>query len=107
MLGSPAILKRIWVPAEIGNGLTIPPIPSTVTPDVERTDPDGVDYGWVMQITFVMTILVGVPIVAGLSLFTPLPTWESRASFAIRVGSFVWFCTAVSVYIYARNQLEE
>jgi len=70
---------------------------------VERTDPDGVDYGWVMQVTFVVTILVGAPLVAALSVAVSLPTWESMASFAVRVGAVVWFCTAVAVFLYARR----
>jgi uroporphyrinogen-III synthase len=30
-----------------------------VSPSVERTDPEGVDFGWVMQVTFVATIVGG------------------------------------------------
>ena len=71
-------------------------------PAVEETDPDGVDFGWVMQVTFVTTILVGSPIVAITSVGTTLPTWASRAMFALRVGAVVWFLTAVCVYLYAR-----
>jgi hypothetical protein len=70
---------------------------------VERSNPDGVDFGWVMQTTFVVTILVGSPIVAFLSTTTPLPTWGARASFAVRVGAVVWLLTAVAVYLYARR----
>jgi hypothetical protein len=69
----------------------------------EETDPDGVDYGWVMQTTFVLTIVVGAPVVAGLSLFYTLPTWESRVSFAVRVGAIVWLLTALAAYWYARE----
>ena len=68
---------------------------------VETHDPDGVDYGWVMQTTFVLTIAVGAPVVALLSLSTPLPTWEARAGFALRIGAAVWFLVAVAVYLYA------
>ncbi len=75
-----------------------------MSPDVERTDPDGVDYGWVMQVTFVVTIVVGAPIVAALSLTTTLTTWTARASFAIRVGALVWFLVAVGVFLYARRR---
>lgn len=64
----------------------------------------GVDFGWVMQVTFVMTIIVGAPIVALLSIGVTLPTWEARVSFAIRVGAIVWLCTAVGVYVYARRE---
>lgn len=71
-------------------------------PAVEQTDPDGVDFGWVMQVTFVTTILLGSPVVAAASLGTRLPTWTSRAMFAIRVGAVIWILTAVSVYLYAR-----
>lgn len=71
-------------------------------PEVEQTNPDGVDFGWVMQVTFVTTILVGAPIVVALSVLATLPTWTSRALFAVRVGAVVWFLTAVAVYLYAR-----
>jgi len=71
-------------------------------PAVDNTDPDGVDFGWVMQVTFVTTILVGSPIVAIASLGTTLPTWLERAMFAVRVGALVWILTAVCVYLYAR-----
>jgi hypothetical protein len=70
---------------------------------VERSNPEGVDYGWVMQATFVTTILVGAPIVAALSTQVVLPTWESRVEFAIRVGAVVWILTAVSVFLYAKR----
>lgn len=70
---------------------------------VETTDPDGLDYAWVMQTTFVGTIVVGAPIIAVLSTTVTLPTWGSRASFAIRVGAVVWICTALAVYAYARH----
>jgi membrane protein YdbS with pleckstrin-like domain len=73
-----------------------------VTPSVETTDPDGVDFGWVMQVTFVTTILVGAPLVAVLSLGVTLPDWSSRALFAVRVGAVVWLFTAVGTYSYAR-----
>jgi hypothetical protein len=75
---------------------------STVQP-VERSNPEGVDYGWVMQTTFVVTILVGSPIVAVLSTGVTLPTWGARASFAIRVGAIIWFLTAVAVFVYAKR----
>lgn len=70
---------------------------------VERTDPDGVDFGWVMQTTFVLTIVVGAPVVAIVSLPAELPTWSDRAQFALGIGAPIWFCTAVGVYLYARR----
>ena len=70
---------------------------------VERTDPEGVDFGWVMQTTFVLTIAGGAPLVAALSTTRTLPTWNARAEFAVRVGAVVWFCTAVAVFWYART----
>lgn len=72
-------------------------------PQVERTDPDGVDFGWVMQTTFVLTVLVGAPAVAVLSLSTAPSTWTARALFAVRVGAVVWLVAAVGVYLYARR----
>ena len=70
---------------------------------VERTEVEGVDYGWVMQMTFVVTILVGAPVVAVLSTLVTLDTWGARASFAIRVGAPIWFLTAVVLALYARR----
>jgi len=75
---------------------------------VGSTDPEGVDYGWVMQTTFVLTIVVGAPAVAAVSLFAgPLPTWGSRALFAVRVGAVVWILTAIPVFLYARRRARE
>jgi len=70
---------------------------------VERTDPEGIDYGRVMQLTFVATIVVGAPLVALLSLGTDLPTWPDRATFAVRVGAAVWVVTALVVYAIERR----
>ncbi|WP_265111956.1 DUF5822 domain-containing protein [Halosolutus halophilus] len=71
---------------------------------VETTNPDGVDYGWVMQVTFVTTILVGAPIVALLSTSVDLPTWGARAEFAVRVGAVVWLVVALAVFAYAKRR---
>lgn len=71
------------------------------TADAATTE--GVDYAWVMQMTFVLTIVVGAPVVALLSLFVALPTWESWVGFAVRVGAAVWFVTALAVFAYART----
>ena len=70
---------------------------------VETTSPDGVDYGWVMQVTLIVTIVFGTPVVAFLSLFQTLPAWTDRADFAVRTGAFIWLVTLVSVYLYARR----
>ena len=69
---------------------------------VETHDPDGIDYGWVMQTTFVLTIVVGAPLVGLLAVTRPLPTWTARAAFAVRVGAAVWFATSVAVFLYAK-----
>ncbi|PSP83449.1 hypothetical protein BRC83_06860 [Halobacteriales archaeon QS_1_68_17] len=71
---------------------------------VDSTDPDGIDYAWVMQVTFVLTTVIGAPLVAVLSTGVRLPTWPARVSFAVRVGAVVWFCTAVAVFLYARRR---
>jgi hypothetical protein len=70
---------------------------------VEQADVEGVDYGWVMQTTFVVTILVGAPAVAVLSTFVTLDSWGARAGFAVRVGAPIWFLTAVAVAAYAKR----
>ncbi|MEZ3162432.1 DUF5822 domain-containing protein [Halorubrum sp. RMP-47] len=70
---------------------------------VERAEYEGVDYAWVMQTTFVVTILVGAPVVALLSTLVTLETWGARAAFAVRVGAPIWFVTAVAVALYARR----
>ncbi|MEF8786379.1 MAG: DUF5822 domain-containing protein [Haloarculaceae archaeon] len=56
-----------------------------------------------MQVTFVVTIVVGAPVVAALSLTTTLTTWTERALFAVRVGALVWFLVAFAVFLYARR----
>ncbi|GAA0726198.1 hypothetical protein J2744_001093 [Halorubrum trapanicum] len=70
---------------------------------VERAEYEGVDYAWVMQTTFVVTILVGAPAVALLSTLVTLESWGARAAFAVRVGAPIWFVTAVAVALYARR----
>lgn len=74
-----------------------------MAPEVERTDPEGVDYGWVMQVTFVVSIVVGVPLVVLLSIPFTLTTWLERVSFVVRVGALVWLAIAIPVYLYARR----
>ncbi|ELZ38869.1 DUF5822 domain-containing protein [Halorubrum tebenquichense] len=70
---------------------------------VERAEYEGVDYAWVMQTTFVVTILVGAPVAALLSTLVTLETWGARAAFAVQVGAPIWFVTAVAVALYARR----
>lgn len=70
---------------------------------VETTDPEGIDFAWVMQTTFVLTILLGAPIVALASIPATLPTWGARASFAIRVGAIVWIVVAIGTFVYERR----
>ncbi len=79
----------------------------TVPEQIEEYDPEGVDHGWVMQVTFVTTILIGAPVVAIAALFVSLPSWGARAGFAIRVGAGVWVITAISAYLYARSRQAE
>lgn len=72
---------------------------------VETSSPDGVDYGWVMQTTFVLTIVVGAPVVATAAfvLDPTLATWSDRARFAVGIGALVWFVTALAVFAYANR----
>ncbi|MFB6070452.1 MAG: DUF5822 domain-containing protein [Halanaeroarchaeum sp.] len=69
---------------------------------VETTDPEGVDFGWVVQVTFVVSILVGFPVAAAVALSRDLPTWVARAVFAVRVAAVVWLVVGVAVFAYAR-----
>jgi hypothetical protein len=71
---------------------------------IGTTDPDGVDHGWVLQVTFALTIMLGAPLVALASLGVELSTWGERALFAVRVGAVVWFLTAMGVFLYARRR---
>ncbi|MFP8888449.1 DUF5822 domain-containing protein [Natrialbaceae archaeon A-CW2] len=70
---------------------------------VETSSPEGVDYGWVMQVTFVLTILVGAPLVTLASIPVDLPTWGARAEFAVRLGAPIWIVIALSVLAYAKR----
>jgi hypothetical protein len=70
----------------------------------ENPNTAGVDYAWVMQTTFVLTVVVGAPAVAVLSVFRPLPSWEARVGFAVRVGAVVWILTALLVFASARRR---
>jgi len=78
-----------------------------VADPVAKTNPEGVDFGWVMQVTFVVTILVGAPLVALLSTTVELSTWGARANFAIRVGAPIWLTTNIAAYLYAKYRREE
>ncbi|WP_368408718.1 DUF5822 domain-containing protein [Haloarchaeobius amylolyticus] len=63
-------------------------------------------YAWVMQTTFVVTILVGAPLVAIFSVLFDLTSWAARAEFAVRIGAIVWFVTAIGVFVYAKKYRE-
>lgn len=73
-----------------------------VAQPVDVTDPEGIDYGWVVQTTFVVSILVGFPVAGVLSTTTPLPTWSARLVFAIRVGAVVWLLVGLAVLASAK-----
>ena len=76
-----------------------------MTEPVERYEPDGIDYGWVMQVTFITTIIVGAPLLAILSTAFTLNTWGERVEFAVGFGALLWFCIAIAVYAFARYRL--
>ena len=80
--------------------------PLSVADPVAKTNPDGVDFGWVMQVTFVVTIVVGAPLVAVLSTTVELTTWGARATFAIRAGAPIWLTTNVVAFLYAKYKRE-
>jgi len=62
----------------------------------------GVDTEHVMNLTFVLTLLFGVPAVVVLSLFVPLDGWGEIIGFVVRVGAAIWFLTAVTLYVRER-----
>ncbi len=71
---------------------------------IEEYNPDGVDYAWVMQMTFILTIVIGAPLVTLLSLGHTLPTWEERVEFVVRVGACIWLLTTVIIFLFARSR---
>ncbi len=70
---------------------------------VERYDPPGIDYAWIMQMTFVLTILLGAPVVGLASWSVSLPSWEARARFAVGLGAVIWFMLAIGLFLYQRR----
>lgn len=62
----------------------------------------GVDTEHVMNLTFVLTLLFGVPVVVILSLFVPLEGWDEIVMFVVQVGAAIWFLTAVTLYVRER-----
>lgn len=74
-----------------------------MTPEVTRTNPQDIDYGWIMQVTFVTSIVIGAPLVALLSVPVTLDTWTERVQFVVAIGSMVWFAVAIVVSLYARQ----
>lgn len=68
---------------------------------VDRYEPDGVDYAWIMQVTFVLTILIGAPIIALGSTFVELTTWGERVWFAAGFGAVIWMIVASTVFTIA------
>ena len=70
--------------------------------DAESASVEGVDTEHVMNLTFVLTLFLGVPTVVVLSLFVPLDGWNEIISFVVRVGATIWFLTAVTLYVRER-----
>ena len=68
------------------------------------TDDETVDFGWVMEMTFLLTVVLGAPLIAIGSLWFEIGGWTGRVVFATTVAAAVWFVTAVCVYFYARRQ---
>ena len=68
----------------------------------ESESVEGVDTEHVMNLTFVLTLFLGVPTVVVLSLFVPLDGWNEIISFVVRVGAAIWFLTAVTLYVRER-----
>lgn len=69
---------------------------------IEHYAPEGIDYGWILQITFILTILFGAPLIAVIGIYVDLPTWTDRVEFAVRVGAVIWFVVALGVFAFAK-----
>jgi hypothetical protein len=80
------------------------PPDATAEPDanVDSGPVEGVDTEHVMNLTFVLTLVLGVPTVVVLSLFVPLDGWNEIISFVVRIGAAIWFLTAVTLYVRER-----
>jgi hypothetical protein len=70
--------------------------------DADAEAVEGVDTEHVMNLTFVLTLFIGVPAVVVLSLFVPLEGWNEIIMFVVRVGAAIWFLTAVTLYVRER-----
>lgn len=62
-----------------------------------------VDYGYVLEVTFVLTVLVGAPVIALASLFVELDSWTARVVFATTLAGALWFVFAVVIYASVRT----
>lgn len=66
---------------------------------------DAVDFGWVMEVTFILTVVIGTPIVVLGSLWFDIDGWTARVVYATTVAAALWFVTAIAVYVYARTDI--
>lgn len=62
----------------------------------------GVDTERVMNLTFLVTLAVGVPAVVVLSLFVELDGWGEIGTFVVQTGAAIWFLTAIALYARER-----
>lgn len=67
---------------------------------------ESVDYRWVMEMTFILTVVIGTPIIALGGLLVEFDGWTGRVVYATTIAALVWFLTAISVYLYARGTLK-
>lgn len=65
---------------------------------------EAVNYRWIMEVTFVVTVLVGVPLIAVASAFITLDDWATRVRFATTLAAIVWIGTAAGAYLVARRR---
>ncbi|MFP4590466.1 MAG: DUF5822 domain-containing protein [Halobacteriales archaeon] len=71
---------------------------------MDGVDGPPVDHTRILQTTFVVTVLVGAPLVALSSLLVDLPTWRARAAFAGVVGGSIWLLTAIGLLVRSRRR---
>lgn len=58
-----------------------------------------------MEVTFVVTVLVGAPLIGLTSFLVDLEGWRGRVVYATTLAAAVWLVTAVVVYGYARYRV--
>lgn len=63
-----------------------------------------IDFRRLFELTFIITVIVGTPLIALSALFVELPDFETRVVYATTIAAAVWLVTAVVLYARARYE---